>query len=93
MKRMMSVSKEAGAGRGLMAGPTAEELRDYEEEGITTERKIKRGDYGKPGMAPMEPMPKPVKKAAGGMTKAYAKGGSVRGGGCESRGLRKCKVV
>lgn len=23
----------------------------------------------------------------------YAKGGSVRGGGCESRGLRKCKVV
>jgi hypothetical protein len=23
----------------------------------------------------------------------YAKGGSVRGGGCEQRGLRKCKVV
>jgi hypothetical protein len=25
--------------------------------------------------------------------KAYAKGGSVKGGGCEQRGLRKCKVV
>lgn len=35
----------------------------------------------------------PVKKAAGGMTKAYAKGGAVRGSGCEQRGLRKCKVV
>jgi hypothetical protein len=23
----------------------------------------------------------------------YAKGGKVRGGGCEQRGLRKCKVV
>ena len=25
--------------------------------------------------------------------KTYAKGGSVKGGGCEQRGLRKCKVV
>jgi hypothetical protein len=31
--------------------------------------------------------------AHGGMAKGYAKGGSVRGGGCEQRGLRKCKVV
>lgn len=23
----------------------------------------------------------------------YAKGGSVKGGGCEQRGLRKCKVM
>ena len=26
-------------------------------------------------------------------SQGYAKGGSVRGGGCEQRGLRKCKVV
>jgi hypothetical protein len=78
------------AGRG---GPTAEEMRDAEEEGITTERKMKRGDYGPSKTAPTEPMPKPVKKAAGGMAKGYAKGGSVKGSGCEQRGLRKCKVV
>lgn len=29
----------------------------------------------------------------GGATKAYKSGGSVKGGGCEQRGLRKCKVV
>lgn len=29
----------------------------------------------------------------GGMTKGYAKGGSVKGSGCEQRGLRKCKVI
>ena len=28
----------------------------------------------------------------GGKVKAYAKGGSVKGAGCEQRGLRKCKV-
>lgn len=32
-------------------------------------------------------------RAKGGSIKGYAKGGSVRGGGCEQRGLRKCKVV
>jgi hypothetical protein len=32
----------------------------------------------------------PFKK--GGKVKAYAKGGSVKGSGCEQRGLRKCKV-
>ena len=78
------------AGRG---GATAEELRDYEEEGITTERKIKRGDYGKPGMAPMEPMPKPMKKAKGGMTKGYAKGGVTRADGCISKGHTKGRMV
>jgi hypothetical protein len=78
------------AGRG---GATAEELRDYEEEGITTERKIKRGDYGKPGMAPMEPMPKPMKKAKGGMTKAYRSGGVTRADGCISKGHTKGRMV
>lgn len=28
----------------------------------------------------------------GGKVKAYAKGGSIKGSGCEQRGLRKCKV-
>lgn len=76
------------AGRG---GPTAEEMQDAEEEGITTARKIKRGYYGKPGMAPMEPMPKPVKKAAGGMTKGYAKGGKIDG--CAQRGKTRGRMV
>lgn len=29
----------------------------------------------------------------GGATKAYKSGGSVKGGGCEQRGLRKCRVM
>ena len=77
------------AGRG---GATAEELRDYEEEGITTERKIKRGDYGGPGKAPMDAMP-PVKKAKGGMTKKYAKGGVTRADGCCTKGHTKGRMV
>ena len=76
------------AGRG---GPTAEEMRDVEEEGITTERKMKRGDYGPPRMAPMEPMPA-MKKASGGMTKGYAKGGVTRADGCVSKGHTKGKM-
>ncbi len=68
------------AGRG---GLTAEELRDIEEEGITTERKIKRGDYGKPGRAPTEPTPK---------TKGYAKGGVTRADGCARKGHTKGKM-
>ena len=80
----------AGGGRSAgRGGLTAEEMRDVEEAGITTARKIKRGDYGKPGMAPMEPMP----KAKGGKVQAYAKGGSVRGGGCEARGKTKGRMV
>jgi hypothetical protein len=31
-------------------------------------------------------------RARGGRV-GYAKGGSVKGSGCEQRGLRKCKVV
>ncbi len=77
------------AGRG---GATAEELRDNEEAGITTERKIRRGDYGRPGAAPGDLMP-PVKKAAGGKVKAYAKGGSVRGDGCATKGKTKGRMV
>jgi hypothetical protein len=35
----------------------------------------------------------PKKKAKGGMTKAYAKRGSVRGAGVAQRGVKQCKVV
>jgi hypothetical protein len=35
----------------------------------------------------------PVKKASGGSIKGYAKGGSVRGGGCERRGKTRGKFV
>jgi hypothetical protein len=88
---MKSVSKEAGSGRGLIPGPTLEQLLDYEEEGLTTERKIKRGDYGKPGMAPMEPMPKPktVKKASGGSVSSA----SSRADGCAQRGKTKGRIL
>jgi hypothetical protein len=67
-------------------------MLDAEEEGITTARKMKRGDYGPTNVAPTEPMPKPTKKAMGGRV-GYAKGGSVRGGGCEQRGKTKGRMV
>ena len=35
----------------------------------------------------------PIKKAKGGKVKAYAKGGSIRGGGIESRGKTKGRMV
>ena len=95
MATQVNVGGGRSAGRG---GPTVEELRDYEEEGITTERKIKRGDYGKPGMAPMEPAPKPpskppAKKAMGGKVKAYRNGGVTRADGCVSKGRTKGRMV
>lgn len=95
MATQMNVGGGRSAGRG---GATVEELQDYEEEGITTERKIKRGDYGKPGTVPMDLMPPakktaPAKKAMGGMTKAYAKGGVTRADGCAQRGKTKGRMV
>lgn len=44
-----------------------------------------------PAMRAMEERVEPPFKK-GGKVKAYAKGGSVKGSGCEQRGLRKCKV-
>jgi hypothetical protein len=78
------------AGRG---GPTVEELQDYEEEGIFTERKQKRGDYGKTKEAPTDLMPKKPHAF-----KKLAKGGSVssassRADGCAMRGKTKGKMV
>lgn len=75
------------AGRG---GATAEEMRDYEEEGITTERKIKRGDYGGPGIGPSDPMPPPPPKAS---VKKLAKGGVTRADGCVRKGHTKGRMV
>ena len=84
-------TKEVGGGRSAgIGGATAEELADYEEEGITTERKIRRGDYGGPGIAPSDPMPKPVPKPP---TKKMAKGGVTRGDGCCMKGHTRGKTV
>ena len=54
------------------------------------------------GWSPSEPLNtetktgmRPISRRAfkkGGKVKTYAKGGSVKGSGCERRGLRKCKV-
>ena len=41
---------------------------------------------GSPGQAQIPMMKK------GGSINGYAKGGSVRGSGCEQRGTKKCKV-
>lgn len=46
-----------------------------------------------PAPAASSPAKPPVKKAAGGCAKAYAKGGSVRGGGCEVKGKTKGRMV
>ena len=51
---------------------------------------------GQPAPAPRSPLVRdddiiPAFKK-GGKVKTYAKGGSVKGSGCEQRGLRKCKV-
>jgi hypothetical protein len=81
---------EAGAGRGKQGGPTAEQLLDYEEEGVWSPRKAARGDYGPKGktVAPSDVMPKPKK---------YAKGGSVsaskRADGCAQRGKTKGRYL
>ena len=87
MATQVNVGGGRSAGRG---GPTVQELEDYEEDGLTTERKIKRGDYGPPGTAPMEPMPKPAQKAS---VKKLAKGGVTRGDGCCSKGHTKGRMV
>ena len=75
---------DAGAGRGKMGGPTAEELRKYEAE---QNRGIYTAEKGPPPQDIDMGSSKPPK------AKKYAKGGSVRGAGCEQRGLRKCKVM
>lgn len=83
--------------------PTAKTLRDHPS--ITPERRQmlkEMEDYinvlnqadrpaRNPAMRAMEERVEPPFKK-GGKVKAYAKGGSVRGAGCEQRGLRKCKV-
>lgn len=40
-----------------------------------------------------EPEPKPVKKAKGGMTKGYAKGGVTRADGCAVKGHTRGRMV
>ena len=82
-----------GAGRG---GPTAKEMEAYHARkakdkppaGIRAELDaMKQEKANEAGMKVHEGR----KLAKGGS--CYAKGGSVKGGGCEQRGLRKCKVM
>lgn len=50
----------------------------------------RRGSRRSPDEELQDRIEPPFKK--GGKVKTYAKGGSVKGSGCERRGLRKCKV-
>lgn len=92
-----------GAALPRLLVPTAKTLRDHPS--ITPERRQmlkEMEDYinvlnqadrpaRNPAMRAMEERVEPPFKK-GGKVKAYAKGGSVKGAGCEQRGLRKCKV-
>lgn len=92
-----------GAALPRLLVPTAKTLRDHPS--ITPERRQmlkEMEDYinvlnqadrpaRNPAMRAMEERVEPPFKK-GGKVKAYAKGGSVKGSGCEQRGLRKCKV-
>ena len=75
-----------GAGRG---GPTAKEMEAYHA------RKAK--DKPPAGIrAELDAMKQENANEAGMKVhegRKLAKGGSVKGGGCEQRGLRKCKVM
>jgi hypothetical protein len=84
------------AGRG---GATAEEMRAYYAKKRSADKPpagvkadldaMKQEKANEAGMKSHEGR----RLAKGGMAKGYAKGGSVKGSGCEQRGLRKCKVV
>ncbi len=92
-----------GAALPRLLVPTAKTLRDHPS--ITPERRQmlkEMEDYinvlnqadrpaRNPAMRAMEERVEPPFKK-GGKVRAYAKGGSVKGAGCEQRGLRKCKV-
>ena len=92
-----------GAALPRLLVPAAKTLRDHPS--VTPERRQmlkEMEDYinvlnqadrpaRNPAMRALEERVEPPFKK-GGKVKAYAKGGSVKGSGCEQRGLRKCKV-
>lgn len=92
-----------GAALPRLLVPTAKTLRDHPS--ITPEQRqwlkefedyinvLNQADRParNPAMRALEERGEPPFKK-GGKVKAYAKGGSVKGAGCEQRGLRKCKV-
>lgn len=94
---MATVPYEAGAGRGRLGGPTAEELKDYDERGVWSARKAARGDYGTEGktMAPRDLTPEDfAKMQAKPKAKKLAKGGYTRAAdGCCQRGKTRGKMV
>lgn len=84
IKDMMS-SRPVGGGRGFVNPPMAKR-----------EPLVMPDDMDdQPPSAQFEEADRRRKAAKGyeRSSKGYAKGGSVKGGGCEQRGLRKCKVI
>jgi hypothetical protein len=73
----------------------------WDESGTAKEVESLKKRYPKRGIDPTIPAGirevlrdrEQEREMTAGEKNRYAKGGSVRGGGCEQRGLRKCKVV
>jgi hypothetical protein len=73
----------------------------YDDKGTAKEVASLKARYPKRGIDPT--IPAGVREVlrdreddrmmSSGEKNRYAKGGSVKGSGCEQRGLRKCKVV
>jgi hypothetical protein len=79
-------SESAGAGRGGQGGPTAKELKKYEDK---QDADVYTAEKGKP---PTDPE---MAKKRGGMVKKMASGGmtaSKRADGIATRGKTKCKM-
>jgi hypothetical protein len=72
--------QEARAGRSQAAA------------GAKAEKPVLRTDKAKETPRSRTRDEEDVEFRRGGKVKTYAKGGSVKGSGCEQRGLRKCKV-
>lgn len=91
-----AIDEATGVGRKMVekAGPMIDRAVSGDRVKLTKEAQ-QRADEERD----FEKMQKGLREAdegamrEGGKVKGYAKGGSVRGSGCEQRGLRKCKVV
>ena len=82
------------AGLGAKVGSTLVDLEENAREGrarkkLQEEREKELDSVSESDMPRREDV---VGMAKGGKVNTYAKGGSVKGAGCEQRGLRKCKV-
>jgi len=76
------MNPKAGAGRGKQGGPTAKELKKYEDKqdaGIFTEGK--------------QMPPSPREMAKGGAVKKYSKGGVTRADGIARKGHTRGRMI